>query len=90
MFSIVSVTLLAANFTAYPSFGDRGIATPRKAERNARIEATTDRGPIVELIVRCPTGTAIISYSKVERLYCGPTHVCNRQINRAVSDACNR
>jgi hypothetical protein len=88
MFSVIAVTFLAANFTAYPSFGDKGIATPRKAERNARVEATIDRGPIVELIVRCPSGTAIISYSKVEKLYCGPKHTCNRQITRVVNDAC--
>ena len=88
MFSVFAFTLLTANFTAYPSFGDRGITTPRKAERNARIEATVDRGPIVELIVRCPSGTAIISYSKIERLYCGPKHSCNKQINRVVADAC--
>jgi hypothetical protein len=88
MFGVFTATLLTANFTAYPGFGDRGIATPRKAERNARIEATVDRGPIVELIVRCPSGTAIISYSKVEKLYCGPKHTCNRQISRVVYEAC--
>ena len=88
MFSVFSLALLTADFTAYPSFGDRGIATPRKAERNARIEATIDRGPIVELIVRCPSGTAIISYSKVEKLYCSPKKSCTRQIGRVISDAC--
>jgi hypothetical protein len=88
MFGVFSLTLLTANFTAYPSFGDKGIATPRKAERNARIEATVDRGPIVELIVRCPSGTAIISYSKIEKLFCGPTHSCSTQMNRVVSQAC--
>ena len=88
MISVFTISLLTANFAAYPSFGDRGIASPRKAERNARIEATIDRGPIVELIVRCPTGTAIISYSKVEHLYCSPTHACDRQINRVVAQTC--
>jgi hypothetical protein len=88
MFSVLTLTLLTANFTAYPAFGDRGIAVPRKAERSGRVEVTVDRGPIVELIVRCPSGTAIISYSKIERLYCGPKHRCNRQINRVVTEAC--
>jgi hypothetical protein len=88
MFGVFSLTLLTANFTAYPSFGDKGIATPRKAERNARIEATVDRGPIVELIVRCPSGTAIISYSKIEKQFCGPTHACSTQMSRVVSQAC--
>jgi hypothetical protein len=88
MFSVLASVLLTANFTAYPGFGDRGITTPRKAERDARVEATIDRGPIVELIVRCPSGTAIISYSKVERLFCGPKQSCGRQIGRVLSQAC--
>ena len=88
MFSVLASVLLTANFTAYPGFGDRGITTPRKAERDARVDATIDRGPIVELIVRCPSGTTIISYSKVERLYCSPKHSCDRQIGHVVSEAC--
>jgi hypothetical protein len=88
MFSVFIAALLTANFTAYPGFGDRGIATPRKAEQSGRVEATIDRGPIVELIVRCQSGTAIISYSKVERLFCSPKHSCNRQIGRVMTEAC--
>ena len=90
MFSVFIVPLLTANFTAYPAFGDRGTATPRKVERNPQIEATTDRGPIVELIVRCQNGTAIISYSKIERLYCSPKAVCTKQLGRTVDQACGR
>ncbi len=88
--SFAAMTLVAANFTAYPSYGDQGIATPRRVERQPRIEATVDRGPIAELIVRCPTGTAIISYSKVERLFCTPRHVCDRDLNRVVAKSCGR
>ncbi len=90
MYSVLALAFLTANFTAYPGFGDRGIATPRKAERDARVEATTDKGPIVELIIRCPQGTAIISYSKLERLYCGPKSTCNRQIGYVADHACHR
>lgn len=88
MSSVAVLTLVAANFTAYPDFGDKGIATPRGVERNLRIEATIDRGPIAELIVRCPKGTAIISYSKVERLFCSPRHVCDRDLGRVVAKSC--
>ena len=90
MYSVFAVAFLTANFTAYPGFGDRGITTPRKAERGPRVEATTDKRPIVELIVRCPQGTAIISYSKLERLYCGPKSKCHRQIGHVVDNACSR
>lgn len=88
MSGVVALTLVAANFSAYPGYGDKGIATPRGVERNARIEATVDRGPIAELIVRCPKGTAIISYSKVERLFCTPRHVCDRDLGRIVTKSC--
>jgi hypothetical protein len=88
MFSVFAATFLTASITAYPGFGDRGIVTPRKAQTVPRIEATVDRGPIVEMIVRCPRGTAIVSYSKIERLYCGPKQACTRSIDRVVSAAC--
>jgi hypothetical protein len=88
MSGVVAFTLVLANFTAYPSYGDQGIATPRGVERHPRIEASIDRGPIAELIVRCPKGTAIISYSKVERLFCTPRHVCDRDLDRVVAKSC--
>ena len=90
MSSVFAVAFLTANFTAYPSFGDRGIATPRNAERNQRVEATIDKGPIVEMIVRCGAGTAIVSYSKVEHLFCGPKHGCHRQLGHVIANACGK
>jgi hypothetical protein len=88
MLGVVVLTIVTANFTAYPSYGDKGIATPRGAERHPRVEASIDRGPITELIVRCPTGTAIISYSKVERRFCTPRLVCHRDLGRVVAQSC--
>ena len=88
--SSVLAPLLAASITAYPGFGDRGIVTPRAAQSQPRIEATVNHGPIVELIVKCPSGTAIITYSKIERLYCSPMHQCVRGIGLAVRNACGR
>ena len=75
------VIALAANstpFIEYPAFLlDRPL-----------IEAVTDKGPILEMIVRCKTGTAIISYSKIERVYCGPKLTCARDGNAVARRAC--
>lgn len=55
---------------------------------DSRIEASTDRGPIIELIVRCPKGTAIISYSKMERLFCDPRLVCTADKEAVIRRSC--
>ncbi|CAN0447131.1 unnamed protein product [Phaeothamnion confervicola] len=53
-----------------------------------RIEASTDRGPIIEFIVRCPAGTAIISYSKMEGLFCDPRLVCEKNKDVVIRRSC--
>ncbi len=87
---LVAATLAftLASYTAYPAFGDRSGVQPRAAVSQPRIEATTDRGPIVEMIVRCSKGTAIISYSRIERLYCSPKHACNRSLGTVLAQTC--
>ncbi len=70
---------LASNFTTY-NF-DRGPLP--------RIEAVTDRGPILELIVHCHSGTAIITYSKIERLYCDPAGGCDADRRSVIARSCN-
>jgi hypothetical protein len=87
---LVSTTLAftLASYTAYPAFGDRAGVQPPAAVAQPRIEVTTDRGPIVEMVVRCPKGTAIISYSKVERLYCSPKLSCNRNLGTILARTC--
>ena len=75
---VLSALVLAANFTVYPP----PTGTP------PRVEAITDKGPILELIVRCPQGSAIISYSKVERLFCGPRMKCGSNREAALKQAC--
>ena len=78
----MSITLLtvavAVGFIDYPGFVD-----PR-----ARVEAVIDRGPILELILKCPPGTAILSYSKVEHLYCTPTKGCTSDLKVAIGRTC--
>lgn len=54
-----------------------------------RTEAVIDRGPILELIVQCRKGTGILSYSKLERLYCGPKGNCSRNRDLAISRLCS-
>ena len=88
MLIATALAFTVASYTAYPAFGDRAGVQPRAAVSQPRIEATTDRGPIVEKIVRCPKGTAIISYSKLERRYCSPKNACNRSLGTVVAQAC--
>lgn len=71
-------TVAAASFTDYPAFVRPGV----------RIEAVVDRGPIAELIVRCPRGTGILSYSKVERTFCTPDWRCGQGLDRAIGRLC--
>jgi hypothetical protein len=85
---LATIILSVSSYTAYPAFGDRSGVQPPAATSQPRVEATTDRGPIVEMIVRCPKGTAIISYSKVERLYCSPKHACNRSLGTVLARTC--
>lgn len=88
MSSFVAANLIVAGFVTYPSFGDTGITIPRAAESNPRIEMTTDKGPIVEMLVRCPRGVSIISYSKIERVYCTPKLDCRRDLAAVVAKSC--
>lgn len=70
--------VLTAVFSDYPAF----------LQRKGVVEAYTDKGAIVELIVRCPVGTGIMSYSKLEGLYCSSKHRCSARLKRAVEDTC--
>ena len=69
---------LTAIYTDYPAFLKRG----------GLIEAYTDRGPIVEVIIRCPVGTGIMSYSKIEDVWCSSKLKCFTEMKTAVSDTC--
>ena len=79
MISLVASSLaLAAIYSDYPAF----------LNRSSAVEAYTDLGPIVEMIVRCPAGTGILSYSKVENLYCSSKHACFPKLQPAIADTC--
>ena len=68
----------ASGLTDYPAF-----QRPR-----AQVEAIIDRGPIQELIVKCGDGTAIISFSKVERRFCTPRLQCDRSLRVIIARTC--
>jgi len=78
MQAILAAVVLAGTFTIYT-----GPALP-----DQQIEAITDRGPILEMIVRCSRGTAIISYSKLEKLYCDPRLICSASRESVIERAC--
>lgn len=59
-----------------------------KIHRPARIEAFVDRGPILELTVNCSRGTAILSYSKSERIFCNPVGTCSPHREAIIEQTC--
>ncbi|MBX9684965.1 MAG: hypothetical protein K2X41_14375 [Hyphomicrobium sp.] len=79
MFKLMAVVVaLTTIYSDYPAFLKRG----------GRVEAYNDLGPIVEFIVRCPVGTGIMSYSKLEHLYCSSKHTCHGSFQPAFKDTC--
>lgn len=79
MLKLAAVGLaLTAIYSDYPGF----------LKRAGIIEAYTDRGPIIEMIIRCPAGTGIMSYSKLEKLYCSSKWKCTPKLVEAVANTC--
>jgi len=74
----LAVAALTSQFALYPGF----------LNSEARVQAFTDKGPVYELVVSCGRGVAIISYSKGERLYCGPDGKCTRSLRQVLSRVC--
>ncbi|MGQ0672745.1 MAG: hypothetical protein ACT4N2_07700 [Hyphomicrobium sp.] len=75
---MIAVAAAAGNFVDYPGFLHPG----------ARIEAVLDRGIIAELIVKCPQGSGIVSYSKAEKVFCTPHGGCTPSIKKAIARTC--
>ena len=46
--------------------------------KNVLVEAYTDLGPIVEMIVKCPSGTGIISYSKSRNFIAAQSSIASK------------
>lgn len=80
MLNALPAVVILTNFTAYPEFVEPG----------AVIEAWTDKGLIVEMIIKCPSGppSGILTFSKTERLYCLPDHTCLADGHTAIRRFC--
>jgi len=87
MFKIILIAAAASsNFITYPGFNH-----PTNI-----IEMTTDKGLILEIVLRCgrkangQISSGIMSYSKVERLYCSSRNNCYSNAKKAAEETCNR
>ena len=79
MLNAMVIASLATNiFSLYP-----GLIRP-----GFEIQAVTDKGPVLELIVACNPGEGMMSYSKIERLFCLPDAVCYHDLKRAMAKLC--
>ncbi len=78
MFESLALLVGTTGFNDYPVF----------LKPTAQIEAVIDRGPIQEMIVKCKGGTAIVSFSKVDRKYCSPKLACYSTFAAVISETC--
>lgn len=84
--ALLIVAASTGNFISYPGF-DR----PENI-----IEMTTDKGLILEIVLRCgrksngQISSGVMSYSKIERLYCSSRNNCYTSAKKAVAETCNR
>ena len=75
----IAYALLASTFTAYQAFVQPG----------ATVETLIDKGLLVEMIIKCPDGAGIITFSKVDKRYCTPDFTCHRKIGPAIEQLCH-
>lgn len=84
--ALLVIAASTSNFITYPGFN-----RPENI-----IEMTTDKGLILEIVLRCgrnPDGqisSGIMSYSKVEKLYCSSKNNCFKNPRPAVAETCKR
>lgn len=74
------VTARSDGFRYYPAY--------RRKPRHNPVEVVHDRGLIVEMIIGCDGGAGILTYSKVERVFCLPNHTCTGRLNIAIDRLC--
>ena len=78
MNSILVAVAVTSTFTLYPGF----------VEPKSQIEAVRDIGPVLELIVKCPLGNGMMSYSKVDKKFCTADWTCYRDPKAAIAHLC--
>lgn len=79
----ISNSALASNFSLYPGFQDK----------NSFVEMTTDKGLVIEIVLRCDRENGkvipgIMTYSKVEKLFCSSKMMCTKDADLAADDTC--
>jgi hypothetical protein len=62
--------------------------SPPPSSPEPRIEAIIQRGIISELIVKCVDGTAIISYSPTDGMYCLSPSNCSTDRLEIIDQSC--
>lgn len=72
------ISIQQHGFRNYPSF----------LRKRTIIEAKHDKGLTIEYIVRCTGGIGIMTFSKVEGLYCLPDHSCVSHLDTALRKLC--
>ena len=84
IFLVIAAT--TSNFISYPGF-----IHPENI-----IEMTTDKGLILEIVLRCgrnsngQISSGVMSYSKIERLYCSSRNNCYSDAKKAAEETCGR
>mgnify|MGYP001552083398 CR=1 FL=1 len=90
---LIALALIA---TAASSASARGVLLDEKPTQKSkplqqtmvRVEPGTDMGPVLELILTCADhSTAIVSFSKTDRMFCGPTG-CEASLRSAAQQVC--
>ena len=86
--AILTATVLtdaaARDFNLYPGFRNP----------DAIVEMTSDKGLVVEIVLRCErkanghVKAGIMTYSKIERLYCSSKNRCFQLAEAAFEDTC--
>lgn len=73
----------ASSFNLYPGFNDR----------DAFVEMTSDKGLIVEIVVRCSregnkVKAGIMTFSKVDKMFCSSKMRCTKDAVKAADETC--
>jgi hypothetical protein len=68
--------------------GPRPYIEYRGPNERTPVETLIDKGPIIEMIVNCHPQSGIITYSKIERLYCSPKRGCSPAFETAYARTC--
>ncbi len=78
MLSAFVVSAVSATFSVYPGF----------VKPKSQVEMVRDLGLVLEVTVKCPLGTGILTFSKVEKVFCAPDLVCYRDLQAAIRKTC--